>query len=185
MISKCVYCCNKRITNYKMPQCVNCRQSHHSNCGGKLFIDVDVNCSICFESHPSNENWILPCGHVNCKECLTNMGFSEKLTEAPVALTNNIIPENIICSVNRDLHKFEFDEENSSYINDYQSYKCIDCNLINGEYQDIYKETCKIIRDRTKQRQTNCNHQWEPTGGNYSMDISFYSCRLCNAYQST
>ena len=35
-----------------------------------------------------------------------------------------------------------------------------------------------------QKRQTNCNHQWERTGGNYSMDISFYICRLCNAYQS-
>lgn len=176
---------------YKMPQCVTCRQTHPSNSGGKLFIDVDVNCSICLESHPSNENWILPCGHSNCKECLTNMGFSEKdnevASQTPVVQTpvqNNIIPENIRCPVNRSLHKFRFNEATSSYANNYESYKCMDCNLINGENQDIYKQTCRIIRNRIQQRQNNCNHQWERTGGNYSMDINFYTCRLCDAHQT-
>ena len=221
-----------------MPQCVTCRTNHPSNCAGKLFIDAQIKCNICLETRPSNENWILPCGHSNCKECLTNLGFTEKrievlpqqnnVTPPPrvnhninnvntvrivgggrVPMINNIptidnipvqiiptnqvtiinnnteIPPTIRCPVNGNLHRFQFDEATSSYLNDYQSYRCTHCNIVKGEWDNIYNETQTIIRRRIENQQNNCHHEWRRTGGNYAIDLNFYKCRLCDAHQTT
>ena len=211
-----------------MPQCVTCRTNHPSNCAGNLFIDAQIKCNICIETRPSNENWILPCGHSNCKECLTNLGFREKVNEVlpqqnnstprpqvndnipvqtinniPVQTINNIpiqtiptnpvtiinnnteIPDNIRCPSNGNLHRFQFDITTSSYVNDYQSYRCTNCNIVKGEWDNIYRETQTIIRRRIENQQNNCHHEWRRTGGNYAMDINFYRCGLCDSQQTT
>ena len=64
-----------------MPKCVTCRENHTSNSIGNLFIDAQIKCNICLETLPSNETWVLPCGHSNCKNCLRSLGFTEKNNE--------------------------------------------------------------------------------------------------------
>ena len=189
-----------------MPQCVTCRQSHQSNSVRSLFLGVPLPCSICLEDVPSENCWSLPCGHSNCKECLRTLGFTDTPTTVPTTpiqiperivnnnstnQTNQInqtnlteIPPNLRCPQTQNLHRFEFDLATSNYVNDIESYKCIDCNTLRDERHTTYTQTVRLLRTRQENRENNCHHEWRRTGGNYAMDINFYECNLCNGTKS-
>ena len=158
-----------------MPSCPTCRKQHPHSCGNNLFISVNIPCAITLEDVPSEKCWSLPCGHTFSKEGLREIGFSEKqdmqhiIVERPLILDENLA-EWAKCPNNNDTHQFIFD----NYANDIESYKCINCDCIYNERTDIYKET--IVYEN---RMNMCQHQWQVTGGNYSMDMIFETCSLC------
>ena len=100
------------------------------------------------------------------------------IVERPLILDENLA-EWAKCPNNNDTHQFIFDEITSSYANDIESYKCINCDCIYNERTDIYKETNRCLRNRNENRMNMCQHQWQVTGGNYSMDMIFETCSLC------
>ena len=170
--------------------CATCRRQHPSNSVRNLYLGVSLPCSICLDDVPSENCWSLPCGHSNCKDCLRNLGFTDipipvpRVTLPETQNNPTEIPPNLICPQTQTLHRFQFDELTSSYINNYESFKCTHCNLINGECDDIYKETQRHVRERQAVRESSCHHEWRRTGGNYAMDINFYECSLCNGTMS-
>ena len=65
------------------PSCVTCRKSHSPDSVLPLYLGVKLPCSICLEDVPSENCWVLPCGHSNCKECLGIIGFIDKPLPTP------------------------------------------------------------------------------------------------------
>ena len=65
------------------PSCVTCRTSHSPDSVLPLYLGVKLTCSICLEDVPSENCWVLPCGHSNCKECLGIIGFIDKPLSTP------------------------------------------------------------------------------------------------------
>lgn len=174
-----------------MPSCPTCRKQHPHSCGNNLFISLNIPCAITLEDVPSENCWSLPCGHTFSKESLRAMGFSEKQdtprviervvvreVERPLILDENLA-DWARCPNTNDTHEFVFDEATSSYANDIESYKCRNCHCIHNEGSEIYKETNRYLRNRTENRMNTCHHHWQVTGGNYSMDMIFETCSLC------
>ena len=65
------------------PSCVTCRQTHPPNSVQPLYLGVKLPCSICLDEIPTDNCWLLPCGHSNCKECLRTIGFIDKPLSIP------------------------------------------------------------------------------------------------------